>query len=148
MTISFSTSRSRPRLSDRLDPGVEEALAAGDPETAIFIALGALDLTDDEPRRDPIQPLWPVRLASAPTLPRERRTEESWTYRPGQFHAVTAPRLMLTGSETPPDVRDLTHRAAAAIPSTEIRVLEGHGHFAFRDDPAMVAAAIKQFVAS
>lgn len=127
---------------------IEEALAAGDPETAIFIAFGALELTDDERDEMRSSPLWPVRLASAPTLPRECRTEESWTYQPGQFDAVTAQTLMLAGSETPPDVTDLTHRAAAAIPNAEIRVLEGHGHFAFQDDPAIVAAAIRQFVAS
>jgi len=126
---------------------IEEALAAGDRETAIFTAFGVLDLTEEE--RDAMRagPLWPVRLASAPTLPRECRTEESWTYRPGQFDAVTARTLMLTGSETPPDVRDLAHRAAAAIPNTEMRVLEGHGHFAFQDEPAAVAAIIRQFTA-
>jgi pimeloyl-ACP methyl ester carboxylesterase len=126
---------------------IEKALAAGDREAAIFIAFGALDLTDDERDAMRSSPLWPVRLASAPTLPRECRTEESWTYRPGQFDAVTARTLMLTGSETPPDVRDLAHRAAAAIPHTEMRVLEGHGHFAFQDEPAMVAAIIRQFTA-
>jgi pimeloyl-ACP methyl ester carboxylesterase len=86
-----------------------------------------------------------VRLASAPTVPRECQTEEGWTYQPGQFDAVTARTLMLTGSETPSEVSDLAHRAAAVIPKTEIRVLEGHGHFACQDDPAMVAAIIRQF---
>jgi pimeloyl-ACP methyl ester carboxylesterase len=124
---------------------IEEALGAGDREAAIFMAFGALDLTEDERDAMRSSPMWPVRLASAPTLPRECRTEESWTYRPRQFDAVTARTLMLTGSETPPDVRDLAHRAAAAIPNTEIRVLEGHAHFAFHDDPAMVAAIIRQF---
>lgn len=52
---------------------------------------------------------------------------------------------MLTGSETPPEVKDLAHRAAAAIHNTEMRVLEGHGHFAFQNNPAMVAAIIRQF---
>jgi pimeloyl-ACP methyl ester carboxylesterase len=124
---------------------IAAALATGDRETAIFIAFGALDLTEDERDAMRSSPLWPVRLASAPTLPRECQTEEGWTYQPGQFDAVTARTLMLTGSETPPDVSDLAHRAAAAIPKTEIRVLEGHGHFAFQDDPAMVAAIIRQF---
>lgn len=124
---------------------IEEALAAGDREAAIFIALGALALTQNERDSMRASPLWPVRLASAPNLPRECSTEETWTYRPGQFDAVTARTLMLTGSETPPEVRDLAHRAAAAIPNTEMRVLEGHGHFAFQDDPAMVAAIILEF---
>lgn len=126
---------------------IEEALAAGDREAAIFIAFGALDLTQEERDAMRSSPVWPVRLASAPNLPRECRAEESWTYRPGQFDAVTARTLMLTGSRTPPDVRDLTRRAAVAIPNTELRTLEGHAHFAFQDDPAMVAAIIRQFTA-
>ncbi len=126
---------------------IEEALAAGDREAAIFVAFGALELTDDEREAMRSSPLWPVRLASAPTLPRECRTEEGWSYRPGQFDAVTARTMMLTGSETPAGLRDLAHRAAAAIPDTEMRVLEGHGHFAFHDEPAMVAAIIRRFTA-
>lgn len=80
---------------------IEKSLAAGDREAAIFTAFGALALIEDERDSMRSSPLWPVRLASAPTLPRECRTEESWTYRPGQFDAVTARTLMLTGSETP-----------------------------------------------
>jgi pimeloyl-ACP methyl ester carboxylesterase len=53
-----------------------------------------------------------------------------------------------SGSETPPAVTAATHRAAAAIPDARIHVLEGHGHFAHRTDPAMVGAIIREFIAS
>ncbi|HWD46806.1 MAG TPA: alpha/beta hydrolase, partial [Actinomycetota bacterium] len=86
--------------------------------------------------------------AAGPTIPRECRTEHDWTYRPGQFAAITAPTLFLAGSESPPPLREATRQAAAAIPGSQIRTLHDHGHLAYRTDPAEVAAIIRQFVAS
>lgn len=89
-------------------------------------------MSEEEVEEMRASPLWPVRLASAPTVPRECRVEEGWAYQPGQFSGLTAPTLVLTGSETPPALRETTDRAAAAISHAEIQVLEGHGHFAFQ----------------
>ncbi|MGH9277270.1 MAG: hypothetical protein ACRD12_04085 [Acidimicrobiales bacterium] len=41
-----------------------------------------------------------------------------------------------------------THQAAGAIHDTRVQVLKGHGHFAHKADPAMVAAVIRQFILS
>jgi len=69
-------------------------------------------------------------------------------YEPGQFDGITAPTLLLTGSESLPAVVRATDLAAAAISHARIRVLEGHAHFAHKTDPAMVVAIIRQFVSS
>jgi pimeloyl-ACP methyl ester carboxylesterase len=128
---------------------VETALAAGDREAAIkLVFVGILEMTEEELDAMRASPLWPVRLASAPLLPRECRAEEDWAYRPGQFDGIGAPTLMLSGPENPPVVHELTQRAASAIPDARIRVLEGHGHFAFQTDPAMVAGIIRDFILS
>ena len=83
-----------------------------------------------------------------PHRPRECRVEQDWVYRPGPFDTITAPTLLLTGSDSVADIVDTTQRAAAAIPGARIRVLDGHGHFAHKTDPAMVTAAVRDFVAS
>ena len=44
--------------------------------------------------------VWPARLAAAHTIPRECRAEQDWVDTPGQFDAVTAPTLLLAGTET------------------------------------------------
>jgi pimeloyl-ACP methyl ester carboxylesterase len=93
-------------------------------------------------------PRWPKVLAVAPTLPRECRVEHSWVYRPGQFDRITAPTLLLTGSVSDPVLAEYTRRAAAAIPNARVRVLDGHAHFAFKTDPAMVASIVRQFIAT
>jgi pimeloyl-ACP methyl ester carboxylesterase len=127
---------------------IDAALARGDPDAAIVAVLvDILVMTDEEIDAFRSNPLWPVRLAAAHTIPRECRAEEDWVYQPEQFTALTAPTLMLAGSDSVAVVREATHRAAAAIPNAEIHLLEGHGHFAHKTDPAMVSAIIQQFIA-
>ena len=68
-------------------------------------------------------------------------------YRPGQFDRITVPTLLLSGSDSPPDVKKATDDAAAAIPDARVHVLAGHAHIAHRTDPALVAAIIREFLA-
>jgi pimeloyl-ACP methyl ester carboxylesterase len=128
---------------------VERAVAAGDLDRAVVTMLvDILEMTEEEidALRASATPSWATRIAAAHTLPRECKVEESWVYQPGQFDAVSAPTLLLSGSDTPADLRKVTYAAADAIPDTLIRVLEGHGHMAHKADPAMVAAIVRQFI--
>jgi pimeloyl-ACP methyl ester carboxylesterase len=128
---------------------IEAALARGDRDAAIVAVLvDILEMTGDEIDALRASPLWPTRLAAAPTIPRECRAEEGWVYQPGQFDRITAPTLMLAGSDSVRPVAEATARAAAAIPNARIHVLDGHGHFAHKTDPAMVTALIQQFIAA
>jgi pimeloyl-ACP methyl ester carboxylesterase len=111
------------------------------------VLVDIFEMTDEEIDAFRSNPLWPVRLAAAHTIPRECRAEEGWAYRPGQFDTITAPTLMLAGSDSVRVVREATDRAAAAIPHAEIHMLEGHGHFAHKTDSTMVSAVIQQFIA-
>lgn len=126
---------------------VEAALAAGDAETALRLVLGGIvGMTDEEIASLRSGPRWPTMLASAPTVPRECRAEDGWTYRPGAFDGLSAPALLLAGAESHPVLRQATDRALAAIPGARVELLEGHAHLAHRSDPAMVAALIRSFV--
>ena len=130
---------------------VGRAVAAGDLERAVVtMFVDILEMTEEEidALRASATPSWGTRIAAAHTLPRECKVEESWVYQPGQFDAVSAPTLLLSGSDTPADLRKATYAAADAIPDTLIRVLEGHGHMAHKADPAMVAAIVRQFILS
>jgi pimeloyl-ACP methyl ester carboxylesterase len=126
---------------------VEAALAAGDAETALLLVLvGIIGMSHEEIASLRSGPRWPTMLASAPTVPRECRAEDGWTYRPGAFDGISAPTLLLAGAESHPVLRQATGRARAAIPGARVRVLDGHAHLAHRSDPAMVAALIREFV--
>jgi len=128
---------------------IDTLVAAGDHEGALFVALrDIVELTKEEIAFVRASPGWPARLAAAPKLPREVRAEVDWLYRPGQFDAVTAPTLLLAGSESPAAQEEATQRAAEAIPDFRIRVLEGHSHIAHRTDPSFVAAIITELLRS
>ena len=128
---------------------IEAAVAGGDHDAAIVAVLvDILEMTADEIDVLRADPLWPVRLAAAPTVPRECRVEQDWVYRPGQFDTITAATLLLSGSDSLADVVHATQRAAAAIPRARVQVLDGHGHFAHKTDPAMVTGVVRDFVAS
>jgi pimeloyl-ACP methyl ester carboxylesterase len=142
-----------PSLGLTYPPGsiarIEQALADGDRDSAITeVLVGVLEMTDDEVTAVRADPLWPARLAAAHTVPRECRAEEGWEFEPHRFESVTAPTLFLAGSDSVPEVARATDAAAAAIPWSEVLVLEGHGHFAHKTDPAMVAAIIRELLAS
>lgn len=128
---------------------VDEAVASGDLEGALLTALrGIVELTEPEIAFVRTSPAWPARLAAVPVLPREVKAEAGWAYQPGQFDAVSAPALLLSGADSPPAQQEATQRAAAALPDARVRTLDGHSHIAHRLDPAMVAALVCEFVAS
>ncbi len=142
-----------PSLGLRYPPGsveaIERAVAAGDREGAIRAALVDTGvMTDDELDAFKAGPRWPAVLAAAPTLPRECRVENDWVWRAGWLEAVSAPTLLLTGSDSDADLAACTREAAAAIPGARVRVIDGHAHFAYKSDPAMVAALIRDFVSA
>jgi pimeloyl-ACP methyl ester carboxylesterase len=126
---------------------VEGLVAAGAMEAAALLVLvGIVGVTEDEAASLRSSPRWPTLLASTPTVPRECRAEDGWTYRPGLLDGVSAPTLLLAGAESPPVLRQATDQALAAIPGAQLQELEGHAHLAIRTDPAMVAAVIRAFV--
>jgi pimeloyl-ACP methyl ester carboxylesterase len=140
-----------PSLGLRYPPGsmeaIEAALAAGEHDAAIVAVLvDILEMTDEEVNALRQDPLWAVRVAAAPTVPRECRVEHRWVYQPGQFDAITAPTLLLQGSESVPGLVKATERAAGAIPGARIQMLDGHGHFAHKTDPELVTALIREFM--
>jgi pimeloyl-ACP methyl ester carboxylesterase len=142
-----------PGLGMSYPPGsvekVEACLAAGDREGAIEAVLrDVVEMTDDEVAMLHASPAWALRVAAAHTVPRELSGESGWVYRPGQFDAIGAHALVLSGSESPAEQQEATRRAAAAIPNARVHVLEGHGHAAHQTDPAAVAAVVRDVLAS
>lgn len=139
-----------PSLGLPYPPGVidaiEAALLVGDNDTAIVTVLrDLLEMTDADIDAMRTTPEWPRRLAVAATVPRECRVEHDWIYQPGRFDTITAPTLLLSGSDSPDDLKDATTNAAAAIPHARIHHLEGHAHIAHRTHPAEISAIITEF---
>ena len=90
-------------------------------------------------------PYWPRRIAAAGTIPRECRVEEEWVD-DSVFEGTTARTLFLTGADTVPELAAATRRLARSVPGAQVRVIEGHDHFAHRADPELVCGMIRDFV--
>ena len=126
----------------------QSMLDTGDREGATVAMLrDLLEFSDDQIDAMRAGPEWPGRIAVAHTMAREARAEESWVYQPGQFDRITAPTLLISGSESTAEIRLATDAAAAAIPSARIQVLHGHAHIAHRTHPALIAQIVRDFIA-
>lgn len=126
---------------------VEQVVAEGDHETAIVMVLrDLLEFTDEQIEERRAEPEWLGRVATAPTVVREARAEQEWTYAGSPMDRITAPTLLLSGTESPPDVVQATAAAWTAIPGARVRMLPDHAHIAHRTDPAMVAGIVREFV--
>lgn len=142
-----------PSLGVAYPPGwidrIEAAIAVGDHDAAIVAVLrDLLEFTDDQIDAMRSGPEWTGRVATAPTVAREARAEEGWVYRAGQFDAITAQTLLLAGSASPPDLKQASDAALAAISGARVHVLKGHAHIAHRTHPAMVATLVREFIAA
>ncbi len=128
---------------------VEAALTAGDHEAAaVALMTRVVEMTDEEVAYVRSLPTWTARVEIVPTVPREMTAEGSWIYHPGWLDGVAAEALLLAGGESPASQTEATHRAAAALPHSDILVLQGHGHIAHRTDPLMVAEIVERFVST
>ena len=143
---SSSTSRAWACGTARFLDRIEERIAAGDSE-GVLIEMGTeAGLTEDQIAERRAAPNWSQRVASVPTVVREARIEEGWNWQSDRFAGVAVPTLLLTGSETPPELAEITSLTAAAIPGAHVHVLAGHGHFAHVSDPGLVAQVLRNWL--
>jgi pimeloyl-ACP methyl ester carboxylesterase len=137
-------------LGLRYPPGsidrIEERITAGDYEGVILEGAADAGLTEHQIAERRAAPNWPQRVATAPTIPREARIEDSWDWQSEDFTAITVPTLLLTGSETPPEIAEVTSQAAEAIPGARVHVLVGHGHVAHVSEPGVVAQVLRAWL--
>lgn len=128
---------------------VQAALAAGDHEAAaVALMARVVEMTEEEVEYVRSLPTWTARVEIVPSVLREMIAESSWVYPPGWLHGVAAQALLLAGGESPASQTAATRRAAAALPHSDVLVLQGHGHIAHRTNPAVVAAIVERFVST
>jgi pimeloyl-ACP methyl ester carboxylesterase len=140
-----------PSLGLRYPPGsidrMEERVAAGDNEGAIIeMAAQIAGLTEEQIAERRAAPNWPQRVATAPTMAREARVEENWDWQSEPVAGIAVPTLLITGSETPPELAEVTSLTAAAIPGARVHVLAGHGHVAHVSEPGVVAQVLRNWL--
>lgn len=127
---------------------VDRQASAGDANGAIVSVLTTLaGMTEEQVAAMRAAPTWPARLKTAPTIAREARLEDGWVLDHDQFATVTVPVLLISGSESPPELVAVTHNCAAVLPDARVHVLGGRDHFAYKSHPHEVADVIRDFAA-
>jgi pimeloyl-ACP methyl ester carboxylesterase len=134
-------------LPDGLLERLDSLLAVGDREGVLVTAYRAIvGLSDQEIEHLRAQPAWPNRVAAAHTVPRELRGPSENSFSWEQVKDITAPTLVLVGSETPRPYRDSAEVVSTTLPNAELSILEGQGHGAEMFTPKLVAEKVIGFL--
>ena len=132
-------------------PGMIEALRAaldrGDKETALatFLAgiVGMSEAALDAYRADPV---WPARVAAAPTILREVEAEAGAAASLDALGAVTAPVLLVLGSISRSPFRIGTDELAARLADARVVTITGAAHAAHHTHASEFVRAVDTFL--
>ncbi|MFD2091872.1 alpha/beta fold hydrolase [Blastococcus deserti] len=140
-----------PAVRDLAPPGftdrLEELARAGRREDVVTMLLRDLaGLTEKQLTEVRALPSWAGRVAAAHTVAREQRAEEGYRFQPARFAGVKVPTLMLTGTESPPEMQESTSLLASALPDVRVRRLAGQGHAAMQTAPDLFLREVLGFL--
>jgi pimeloyl-ACP methyl ester carboxylesterase len=92
-------------------------------------------------------PVWPIRVAAAPTIVRELAAEAGDIGGLEVLGAVRQPVLQLLGGESRPEFGAATRALDARLADGLVVVIAGARHAAHHTHPDVVAAAVTTFLA-
>jgi pimeloyl-ACP methyl ester carboxylesterase len=127
---------------------LEAMLGAGDVETMLVamleevVEMPAAEVETMRSQRD----AWAIRLANAPTIPRELRAHERYVFRPERFKSMRTPTLLLVGEQSPPRELANAQAIAEALPLARVELLPGQQHIAMHTAPEIFVNAVVTFL--
>jgi pimeloyl-ACP methyl ester carboxylesterase len=132
-----------PEVEARLDALV----AAGDRDAALETFMREVVMVPDEMIAAlRAQPTWQARAAAAHTITREIRAHLACTFDPEEAARITVPVLVLTGADSPDEIRDDPETVVAALPDARLAVIEGQQHIADVLVPETFAGLVLEFL--
>jgi pimeloyl-ACP methyl ester carboxylesterase len=126
------------RLNAMLDSGDRELALV----TFFTEAAGVPEKHIDALRKDPS---WPARVTSVHTAVREL-TDGDYVFDERRFRNLTLPVLLLIGENSPESLAAPSRELAAALPNSQVAVLEGQGHIAMTTAPELFLKTVKEFL--
>jgi pimeloyl-ACP methyl ester carboxylesterase len=126
---------------------VQTLLEAGDLETVLTEYFQEVaDLSLEDIQRLKASPAWKERVASAHTLPREARAEETYTFDAQRFQDMRTPTLLLLGGDSPLFLTKSTETIHRALPNSTIAVMPGQQHIAMYTAPELFLRHVLSFL--
>ncbi len=133
--------------TEELTGRLEALLEAGDREGLYLTFLREIvQMSEEEIDQVRSSPLWPARLASVHTLPREMRVEAAGAFNPRRFASMAVPTLLLVGEESPEVFQAGVRALRAALPNSRTAVLPGQQHIAMYTAPDLFLRAVLPFL--
>jgi pimeloyl-ACP methyl ester carboxylesterase len=128
---------------------IRSSLKAGDREgalTTFYRDIALLSPEEIEMLRS--LPVWPARVALAPTIPHEMRAFESYVsdFDPARLGSLWTPTLLLLGGDSPALEKAAAEALDAALPDSRIVVMPHQAHIAHRTAPDLFAREVVQFL--
>jgi pimeloyl-ACP methyl ester carboxylesterase len=128
---------------------VRSSLKAGDREgalTTFYRDIAMISPEEIEMLRS--LPVWPARVALAPTIPREIRAFESYvsSFDPARLGDLRIPTMILLGGDSPALERAAAEALDAALPDGRIVVIPHQAHLAHRTAPGEFVREVVQFL--
>jgi pimeloyl-ACP methyl ester carboxylesterase len=134
-------------IPDELIARLEMLIRDGQREEALALfMLTVAGLTPAELEVYQQSPTWAARMATLPTIPRERRAVNDYGTDLGRFSALTVPTLFLTGEHSEARWHDLITALSAVIPRFQVCTLPGQGHTAHQIAPDLLADTLTAFL--
>jgi pimeloyl-ACP methyl ester carboxylesterase len=128
---------------------VRSQLEAGDQEGALTTFYRDIVLmSPEELEMMRSLPVWPARVALAPTIPHEMRAFESYIsdFDPARLGNLRTPALLLLGGDSPAPEKAAAEALDAALPDSRIVVMPHQAHIAHRTAPDLFAREVVQFL--
>ena len=91
-------------------------------------------------------PNWPARVDAVHTVIREETARKEYEFDAARFEKMITPTLLLSGSESPPYLKDGTDSLNEALPNSRIAVLDGQGHAAMNTAPERFIDEVLAFI--
>jgi pimeloyl-ACP methyl ester carboxylesterase len=128
---------------------IRSSLKAGDREgalTTFYRDIAMISPEEIEMLRS--LPIWPTRVALAPTIPHEMRAFESYVsnFDPARLVNLRTPTLLLLGGDSPALEKAAAEALDAALPDSRIVVIPHQAHMAHRTAPDLFAREVVQFL--
>ncbi|MET9000637.1 alpha/beta hydrolase [Amycolatopsis sp. NPDC004169] len=119
--------------------------AAENPEEILEIFLReALRLPEEAIEAMRATPVWPARVAAAPTIPRELDVVERMVF-DERLAEIAVPVRLFAGTESPSYLRSAAHAVAELVPGANVVPLRGQAHQAMDFDPDQFTEAVFAF---
>lgn len=132
--------------SPRQIAGLEKLVAKGDGEAALVALMtGIAGISPIEIERMKASASWPSRVATANTIPRELRAEETYRLPLARMEKLALPVLLLLGGESPPELKRGARRLQGILPRARTVVMPGEQHVAMYTNPDMLLAGVLAF---